>query len=371
MGLGGRLDATHAWDGGVAVVTNVSLDHTDRLGPTIEAIAREKAAIIMPGDRAVTGADGRRSRHRARAGAPGSRWPWRRRRRFSVGDRDGIEVELGRLGGSASGSAAAIRPRTWPSPTPRSTLSRRRGSPPSTGSGAAGYAAVRWPGRLELVEGLLGPASRGGPARRRPQPGRAAALAAALDDLGPFLPAAASGRPAACLGIMADKDVDGVIGSRWRPCGPWLAPGSCATAPAVARALPAAELAARWRAACPGRTRARRPTPDAGAGPRARGGAGGPVIVAGSLYLVGAARARLVDDPRCVTRTTPERGIDPAMSDRQLPDERGVVGASPDLGGDAATPSRSLPADASPACPARRARWRSAGGASPGAAARS
>ena len=55
MGLGGRLDATHAWDGGVAVVTNVSLDHTDRLGTTVEAIAREKAAIIMRGDRAVTG----------------------------------------------------------------------------------------------------------------------------------------------------------------------------------------------------------------------------------------------------------------------------------------------------------------------------
>jgi len=58
VGLGGRLDATHAWDGGVAVVTNISLDHTDRLGTTIEAIAREKAAIIMRGDLAVTGAWG-------------------------------------------------------------------------------------------------------------------------------------------------------------------------------------------------------------------------------------------------------------------------------------------------------------------------
>ena len=35
VGLGGRLDATHAWDGGVAVVTNVDLDHMDRLGDTI------------------------------------------------------------------------------------------------------------------------------------------------------------------------------------------------------------------------------------------------------------------------------------------------------------------------------------------------
>ncbi|HXI82417.1 MAG TPA: bifunctional folylpolyglutamate synthase/dihydrofolate synthase, partial [Verrucomicrobiae bacterium] len=40
VGLGGRLDATHAWDGGVAAITNVDLDHMDRLGPTIAHIAR-------------------------------------------------------------------------------------------------------------------------------------------------------------------------------------------------------------------------------------------------------------------------------------------------------------------------------------------
>src|SRR5439155_3916285 len=58
VGLGGRLDATHAWDGGVAVITNVDLDHMALLGPTIAHIAREKAAIIERGDVAVTGADG-------------------------------------------------------------------------------------------------------------------------------------------------------------------------------------------------------------------------------------------------------------------------------------------------------------------------
>ena len=58
VGLGGRLDATHAWDGGVAAITNVDLDHMDRLGATLTAIAREKAAIIERGDLAVTGASG-------------------------------------------------------------------------------------------------------------------------------------------------------------------------------------------------------------------------------------------------------------------------------------------------------------------------
>ena len=42
VGLGGRLDATHAWDGGVAVVTNVDLDHMDLLGDTIKKIARRR-----------------------------------------------------------------------------------------------------------------------------------------------------------------------------------------------------------------------------------------------------------------------------------------------------------------------------------------
>ena len=41
VGLGGRLDATHAWDGGVAAITNVDLDHTERLGPTIAHRPRE------------------------------------------------------------------------------------------------------------------------------------------------------------------------------------------------------------------------------------------------------------------------------------------------------------------------------------------
>src|SRR5439155_856973 len=74
VGLGGRLDATHAWDGGVAAITNVDLDHTDRLGTTIAAIAREKAAIVERGDVAVTGATGEAlaivRRRAARLGVP-------------------------------------------------------------------------------------------------------------------------------------------------------------------------------------------------------------------------------------------------------------------------------------------------------------
>jgi dihydrofolate synthase/folylpolyglutamate synthase len=58
VGLGGRLDATNALDLGVAVITNVDLDHQKYLGDTIEQIAHEKAAIIKPGNHVVTGCDG-------------------------------------------------------------------------------------------------------------------------------------------------------------------------------------------------------------------------------------------------------------------------------------------------------------------------
>jgi len=58
VGLGGRLDATNALDLGVAVITNVDLDHQKYLGNTIEQIAREKAAIIKLHNRVVTGCEG-------------------------------------------------------------------------------------------------------------------------------------------------------------------------------------------------------------------------------------------------------------------------------------------------------------------------
>jgi len=58
VGLGGRLDATNALDLGVAVVTNVDLDHQKYLGDTIAQIAAEKAAIIKPRNQVVTGCEG-------------------------------------------------------------------------------------------------------------------------------------------------------------------------------------------------------------------------------------------------------------------------------------------------------------------------
>ena len=123
-------------------------------------------------------------------------------------------------------------------------------------------------------------------------PAGAASLAVALDDLAPFLQ---GGRPTLVLAIMADKDLEGVVGAL-AGCGYLAGARVIATAPAVARALLPEQLAAQWIAATgrPAETIAE----PAAALDAALSGSGGPVIVAGSLYLVGAARALLVDDPR-------------------------------------------------------------------------
>jgi dihydrofolate synthase/folylpolyglutamate synthase len=300
VGLGGRLDATHAWDGGVAVITNVALDHMDRLGPTIPLIAREKAAIIERGDLAVTGATGdalrvvqRRAR---RMGAPLRLAPpapllgW---------DRDGIEVDLPRLGPTRVGLrgrhqaanaavADAVLDALGEAGIATADLAARR----------RGYAAATWPGRLELVRAgerdvLLDGAHN---------PDGAAALAQALDDLRPFLAGGNDPDPpplTLVVASMADKDVDGVI----RALASSSALGGAhilATSLELPRAMPADELAARWRKVAPrAGVAAVRPMPDAGAAlDRALTKAPGPVVVAGSLYLVGEARRRLVDDPR-------------------------------------------------------------------------
>lgn len=54
VGLGGRLDATNAVDPLFSVITDISLDHTEWLGSTIAAVAREKAGILRSGGTLIT-----------------------------------------------------------------------------------------------------------------------------------------------------------------------------------------------------------------------------------------------------------------------------------------------------------------------------
>lgn len=302
VGLGGRLDATHAWDGGVAVLTNVALDHTDRLGSTLEAIARQKAAIIGRGDRAVTGTTGDAlgvvRRRCLRLGVPlavvgpANVLEW---------TRDALTVDLPRLGptevglrGRHQGANLAVADALLDALAAAGIAqvpddARRRG-----------YAQARWPGRLELV----GAAVPGGGMREvlldgAHNPAGAAALAVALDDLRPHLAGGGAASPPALTmvwGSMSDKDVPGVIAAM-SGCAALAGATVICTSLDLPRALSAPDLAAAWQAAgIPGLRALAAETPDAALDLALQTG-DGTVVVAGSLYLVGAARARLVEDP--------------------------------------------------------------------------
>jgi len=286
VGLGGRLDATNAWDGGVAAIVNVALDHMEHLGPTVAAIAREKAPIIKRGDRAVTGATGEAlaivRRRAARMGAP-----------LTVTtpllvhgmDRDGLRVEdpalgplrVGLLGRHQAENAAValgiVRAldAAGIARVPEAAIRR-------------GLAEVRWPGRLELLDLAPGDLLLDGAHNAA----GAAALAAAVEELRPGL---APGRPVLLLGVMADKEVGEMIGALQGS--PALAGARvlAVTVPDAPRALPADALAAAWGAGAEAL-----PSLDAAIGAlrdHVRSEAG-PAIVAGSLYLVGAVRGALL-----------------------------------------------------------------------------
>lgn len=55
VGLGGRLDSTNVIDPLLSVITNISYDHVNLLGDTLEKIAEEKAGIIKPNSITVVG----------------------------------------------------------------------------------------------------------------------------------------------------------------------------------------------------------------------------------------------------------------------------------------------------------------------------
>jgi dihydrofolate synthase/folylpolyglutamate synthase len=54
VGMGGRLDATNIVDPLISIITDISLDHMEWLGPTISDIAREKAGILRRGGSLIT-----------------------------------------------------------------------------------------------------------------------------------------------------------------------------------------------------------------------------------------------------------------------------------------------------------------------------
>ena len=286
VGLGGRLDATNVLDLGVAAITNVQLDHEAILGPTLVAIGGEKAPIIKSGDVAVTGAAGRGLRPiRDRAAAldvpllrAGPRQPYRAALRRTSWDGivvdaltprrrlDGLEIGL--LGRHQAQNAAVTLGVI-------EALAERWGVSVDDAALRRGMANARWPGRLEVLDGaavglrrvLLDGAHN---------PAGAAALAQALDDLGVR-------RPPIVFGAMRSKKVHDVL----RALAP-LDPRFVFTSVDDPGAHDPATLARVWRSIGGGPARTA-PDPASALGLAD----GDPVVVAGSLYLVGAIRGML------------------------------------------------------------------------------
>jgi dihydrofolate synthase / folylpolyglutamate synthase len=283
VGMGGRLDATNVLDLGVAAITNVQHDHEAYLGPTLAAIGGEKAPIIKRGNLAATGASGRGlgpildrcAALDVRLRRAGPRQPYRATVRSTgwdgivvdarTPDRPLPDLAVGLLGGHQAANAAvalatldALRER-WSLTIDEDAVRR-------------GLRDARWPGRLERLDGtslglrriLLDGAHN---------PAGAAALATALRDL-------RLRRPTIVFGAMRAKDVRGLL----RALAP-VDPRFVFTAVDDPGAMAPAELLATWQGIGGGRARAAETPKEALAM-----ASGDPVVVAGSLYLVGAVR---------------------------------------------------------------------------------
>ncbi|HVR71143.1 MAG TPA: folylpolyglutamate synthase/dihydrofolate synthase family protein [Vicinamibacteria bacterium] len=276
VGLGGRLDATNVCDPVASAIVSLDFDHQVYLGTSLAAIAGEKAGVLRQGRVTVLGPMAKEAREAigVQARAVGARL---------VDAEDGARLEDGPGGldvHTPAGVYRALRP--LPGAHQRANLlvalrlleeARAAGVPVDLAAVRDGVAATRWPGRLQDVAGdppvLLDGAHNAAGAR---------ALAGHLVGRGPLV---------LLFGAMADKDVEDMAGTLFP-----LARRVVLTRVAMERAAFPEELALRagdhgreaeWegdlaRAFARARALAR---PDA------------TLVVAGSLYLVGAVVALL------------------------------------------------------------------------------
>ncbi len=297
VGMGGRLDATNVLDAGVAAITNVALDHEKYLGSTLAAIGAEKAAIIKPGNLAVTGATGRGLgpiTHRcASRGVPlrrsGPRQPYRARLLDAgwdglvvdarAGGRQIAELRVGLLG-SHQAANAAVALALLDALRQKSEVRGRR-LPMDDDAIRRGFASVRWPGRLELLrETPLGPVLLDG--AHNPTGGRA--LATALEELGLWDVPLVFG---ASRGKRVGPVLNALAPLRPRPVFTTIADGS---------AVEPGDLLRAWRRIGRGGRTATDVAEALRVAAELRRGPAQPIVVAGSLYLVGAVRGMLLGE---------------------------------------------------------------------------
>jgi dihydrofolate synthase/folylpolyglutamate synthase len=304
-GLGGRLDATRLCAARVTVITGIALDHTEILGDTLTAIAYEKAGIFRPGVPALCACDDAAARavliaEAGRVGAPLSLLA-------SPDDPAGLP-SIPRIPPLPAELAATLPlPGAHQYANAAMALAAVRTFPGSLGAATTdpdvqrrGLTQTRWPGRLERLwpDRTLAAADL---RQRLDLPPDAplpevwidgAHNAQGAEALARFMAALPAGRPLSVLfGVVRDKSVDQMLAPLR------LAERLILTTPPSPRARPADELAACIAAAEPGLPG----LPDAHIEPDPLAALrfalrttpeDGRLLIYGSLFLLGALRAR-------------------------------------------------------------------------------
>lgn len=285
VGLGGRFDATNVAPAALSLVTSIGLDHVEELGPTVTSIAGEKAGVFRPGRPALVGwVEAEAGSALADAARETGALLHEAVRELTISDTttsiDGTRFSLATPGGrytlatplpgahQAKNVALAVRAAELLS---AALPGLRREAIP------VGVGATRWPGRLEKVtargRAVLLDGCHNAPG--------AAALALFLRDAG------LAGRARLVFGAMEDKDVETIAAILF----PATASVRLVTAPS-ARAATAEELARRTAAVRPDALR--RESLEVALRELLAEPDPAPIIVAGSLYLVGEARSLIL-----------------------------------------------------------------------------
>jgi len=257
-GMGGRLDATTAVPADVCAITPIGLDHTQWLGDTLEKIAAEKAGIFLYGKPAVSSPQEPSARRVLEMEANEIRCP--------------LTFITEPLGGYAIGLAGQHQ--AWNAALAVAALHESGMTLPYE-SVHYGLKNVSWPGRFENFQHQGTPVILDG--AHNPQ--GAAALAETWREKFP------SQKASIVFSAVAAKDISGILeniaplGSRMFLC-PVDTP----------RALSAEEIAA----SLPEDAVPYELFPDFHQAFKAAHAHGGPILIAGSLFLVGEARAMLV-----------------------------------------------------------------------------
>ena len=279
VGMGGRLDATNVLDLGVAIVTNVSHDHTQHLGGTLEAIAAEKAAIIKPGNHALTGCRGQALAVVTRFAAGAEASLWRLGDEIRVVGRSlgwaGWELDVSGPGFDHENLRLPLLGSFQTENAALAVAAAHSLGETSERAVRSGLKEVRWPARLEVIaesprvilDGAHNPeaVARAGAEVRRLAGGR---------------------RLVVVFGAMSDKDLDRMLAELRR-----LEPAAVVfTAARTPRAADPEGLVARW----PGPAFSTLPARAALEQAQDLAGPEGIVFACGSIYLAGELRAPLL-----------------------------------------------------------------------------